>query len=106
MPERGMKLPPPKRRPPAAPKSASSARWIRSSPRSPPTSSDYVAEIRKPDAERLPGFHEAQLESLRVRLFSPAPLYPAMESARIAGALEQAQAELGPNDAFVKASLN
>jgi hypothetical protein len=67
---------------------------------------EYVAEIRRPDAERLPGFHEAQLESLRVRLFSPAPIYPAMESARITGALEQAQAELGPNDPFVKASLN
>ena len=31
----------------------------------------YVAEIQKPDAERLPSYHEAQLESTRQRLFSP-----------------------------------
>ena len=33
----------------------------------------YVAEMKKPDGERLPGFHEAQLDSLKFRLFSPAP---------------------------------
>ena len=27
---------------------------------------DYVAEIKKPDGERLAGFHDAQLESLEV----------------------------------------
>ena len=45
----------------------------------------YVAEIRKPDAERLPGFHDSQLESTRLRLFSPAPVYPAMDIARLTG---------------------
>ena len=45
----------------------------------------YVAEIKKPDGERLPGFHDAQLESLKFRLFSPAPIYPGMEIARITG---------------------
>jgi hypothetical protein len=42
----------------------------------------YVAEIKKPDAERLPGFHEAQLESLRFEMLSPAPIYPGLETAR------------------------
>ncbi len=28
----------------------------------------YVAEIKKPDGERLPGFHDAQLDSLRFRV--------------------------------------
>jgi hypothetical protein len=65
-----------------------------------------AAEVRKPDGERLPGYHEAQLESLKYRMFSPAPIYPAMEIARLTGALEQAVAELGPNDAFVKTVLN
>jgi hypothetical protein len=65
----------------------------------------YVEEITKPDGERLAGYHEAQLESLQQRMFSPAPIYAAMENARIAGALELALAELGPNDAFVKTAL-
>ncbi|MGD1095865.1 MAG: S46 family peptidase, partial [Bryobacteraceae bacterium] len=47
----------------------------------------YVAEIKKPDGERLNGYHEAQLESLRFRMNSPAPVYTDMEIARITGAL-------------------
>jgi hypothetical protein len=66
----------------------------------------FVAEVRKPDAERLPGFHEAQLESTQQRLFSPAPVYPAMEIARLTASLEMASAELGANDPFVKAALD
>jgi len=66
---------------------------------------DYVAEIKKPDGERLPGFHESQLESLRVRLFSPAPIYDDMEIARIAGALQLDVKELGPDDPFLKIAL-
>jgi hypothetical protein len=65
----------------------------------------YVAEIRKPDGERLPGFHEAELDSLKFRLFSPAPIYPAMEIARITAALQLDLAEMGPNDAVVKTLL-
>src|ERR1017187_10047889 len=65
----------------------------------------YVAEIQKPDGERLPGFHEAALDSLKFRLFSGAPIYPWMEIDRITGALELDLAELGPNDAFMKAVL-
>jgi hypothetical protein len=66
----------------------------------------YVAEIKKPDGERLASYHDAQLESLKFRMFSPAPVYPAMEIARLAGMLELSLAELGPNDPFVKAALN
>ncbi|HEY1341496.1 MAG TPA: S46 family peptidase [Bryobacteraceae bacterium] len=65
----------------------------------------YVAEVKKPDADRLPGFHEAQLESLRFRMFSPAPIYPALEIARITAALEQDLAEVGGNDPFLKIAL-
>ena len=57
----------------------------------------YVAEVKKPDGERLPGFHDAQLDSLRFRMFSPAPIYPGLEIARLTGALEMDVAELGAN---------
>jgi hypothetical protein len=66
----------------------------------------YVAEIRKPDGERLEGFHDSQLESLKLRLFSPAPIYPEMENARMTSALEADVRELGPNDAWIKAVLD
>jgi hypothetical protein len=65
----------------------------------------YVAEVKKPDGERLPGYHDAQLDSLKFRIFSPAPLYPAMEIARITGALELNLSEVGANDAFLKTIL-
>ena len=45
-------------------------------PTLPATIVQYVAEIKKPDGERLAGYHEAQLESLRFQLFSPAPDLP------------------------------
>src|SRR6266571_5576784 len=41
----------------------------------------YAAEIRKPDAERLNGYHDSQLEELKFYLFSPAPVYPEFEEA-------------------------
>jgi len=39
-------------------------------------------------------------------MFSPAPLYPAFEIARLAGSLEDSLAELGPNDPFLKIVLD
>jgi Peptidase S46 len=66
----------------------------------------YVAEIKKPDGERLQGFHDSQFESLKHRLFSPAPIYPEMEIARMTGALELDVKELGPDDPFLKAVLD
>jgi len=67
---------------------------------------DYVTEIRNPDGERLPGFHDSQSESLRFSLLSPAPVYPAMEIARMAGALQLDLQELGADDPFVKIALD
>jgi hypothetical protein len=67
---------------------------------------EYVVEVKKPDGERLPGFHEAELESLRFELFSPAPVYPAMEIAQMTGALETALHELGPEDPYLKIVLS
>jgi Peptidase S46 len=67
---------------------------------------EYVTEIKKPDGERLDGYHDSQLDSTRFELFSPAPIYPAFEIARMTASLEQAVEELGPNDPFVKTVLN
>jgi hypothetical protein len=67
---------------------------------------EYVVEIKKPDGERLDGYHDSQLDSTRFELFSPAPIYPAFEIARMTAALEQAKEELGPDDPFVKIVLN
>lgn len=65
----------------------------------------YVEETQKPDAERLPGFHEAQLPSLRMSLLSPAPIYVPMEEALFADALQESLEKLGPEHPFVKATL-
>jgi hypothetical protein len=65
----------------------------------------YVIEVKKPDGDRLDGFHDSQLESLRFRLFSPAPLYPKMEEALLTNSLQESLDELGPDDPFVKAAL-
>jgi hypothetical protein len=65
----------------------------------------YVAEIKKPDGDRLDGFHDSQLESLKFRLFSPAPVYPELEIALMSDGLKESLEELGPGDPFVSAIL-
>ena len=67
---------------------------------------EYVAEVKKPDGVRLRGYHEAQLDSLKLQLFSPAPVYPDLEIVRMTSALEAAQKFLGPKDPWVAAVLN
>ncbi len=66
----------------------------------------YVAEVKKEDGKRLPGFHESQLDSLKIRLFSRAPVYPGMEEATLAGSLSLGLEKLGKNDPFISAALN
>jgi len=66
----------------------------------------YVAEVAKPDAQRLDGYHESQLESLRFQLFSSAPFYPAMEEALLANSLQESLVGLGAGDPFLKAALD
>lgn len=66
---------------------------------------DYVVEVKKPASERLPGFQDAQLQTLRYELLSPAPIYPAYEKARMAGSLAFSLKTLGPQDEYVKTAL-
>ncbi|HUK32820.1 MAG TPA: S46 family peptidase, partial [Vicinamibacterales bacterium] len=65
----------------------------------------YAEEIGKPDPERLDGFHDAQLPTLKFQLSSPAPFYRPLEQVLLADSLQESLEELGPNDPFVKAAL-
>ncbi len=66
----------------------------------------YIKEVKKPDAERASGYHDAELESTKLQLFSPAPTYPGLEEKTITADLEMALENLGADDPFVKAALN
>ena len=63
----------------------------------------YVAEVNKPDGERLPQFHEAGLDSLRFELLSPAKIYPSTEKLYMKTALNMAKEKLGGDDAYLQA---
>jgi hypothetical protein len=65
----------------------------------------YAAEIKKPDAQRLNGYHDSQLEELKFYLFSPAPIYPEFEEAQLTFSLQDSLSQLGPDDPWVKAIL-
>jgi hypothetical protein len=64
-----------------------------------------VAETAKPNDTRWEEYRESNLESLHLRLFSPAPLYPDMEEFLLARSLAESLEALGPNDAYVKQAL-
>lgn len=65
----------------------------------------YVAETKKPDAERLDGYHDTQLEQLKFRLFSPAPIYKDMDEVTFAGMLQLAVDKLGAADENLQKTL-
>lgn len=65
----------------------------------------YAQELKKPDAQRLDGFHDAQLSSLLPRLTSPAPHYVTMDEALLGDSLQEALEELGADDPFITAVL-
>ncbi len=65
-----------------------------------------AAEVEKPDAERLPGFHDSQLNELKFYMLSPAPVYKDMEEAMLAASLLWSLDDLGSEDEFVKTVLN
>jgi hypothetical protein len=65
----------------------------------------YVAEIKKPDGERLAQFHEAGLDTLKFQLASPAPIPVATEKLYMSTALKLGEEKLGKDDAFIQAIL-
>jgi hypothetical protein len=65
----------------------------------------YVAEVKKPDSERMPTYYSAGLDSLMQQLLSPAKVYAASEKANMTAALKLATQKLGPNDEWLQAVL-
>ena len=65
----------------------------------------YVAEINKPDGERLPQFHDAALDTLKFQMLSPAPIEIPTEKLYMTGALTLGEEKLGKNDAYIQAIL-
>ncbi len=64
-----------------------------------------VSEEQKPDAERLPGYNQAQIRRQMFRLFSPAPVYPELEEFNMTRSLRRMLDKLGEGDEFVKLVL-
>jgi hypothetical protein len=63
----------------------------------------YVAEIKKPDSDRLPGFNDASLDTVKFQMMSPAPIPVATDKLFMASALKFGQHELGKDDAYLQA---
>lgn len=66
----------------------------------------YAAELRKPDTDRMNGYHDAQLESFKMSMLSTAPVYPELDEKLLANAFSEASEQLGAGDPFVKVILN
>ena len=65
----------------------------------------YVVEIKKKDADRLPGYHDSGLDELKFGLFSPAPIYRDLEQAMLLGNLKMSIEQLGADDEFIQKVL-
>ena len=66
----------------------------------------YSSELKKADADRLNGYHDAQLESFKMSLLSKAPIYPELDEKLLANAFAESLELLGANDPFVKTVLD
>ncbi|ATB48093.1 S46 family peptidase [Corallococcus macrosporus] len=62
-------------------------------------------ELNKPNGERLREFNQANVPALEAQLFSPAPIYPELEIARLTFSLTKMREELGSDHPFVKKVL-
>jgi 8-oxo-dGTP pyrophosphatase MutT (NUDIX family) len=65
-----------------------------------------AAESAKPSAERLPEFSDARMEALELELYSPAPIYDALEASRLEGWLSRLVEDLGGDDPAVAKALD
>jgi hypothetical protein len=65
----------------------------------------YVAEVGKPNEKRYEEYVDANLDSLRNALLSPAPIHADLEAVTLADQLQLALDKLGPDHAFVRAVL-
>ncbi|HKS30286.1 MAG TPA: S46 family peptidase [Pyrinomonadaceae bacterium] len=65
----------------------------------------YSEEVPKPSGQRYAEYRDNRLESLRLNLFSSAPIYTEMDEAVLAAWLEEARKTLGSEDPFIRAAL-
>lgn len=65
----------------------------------------YADETRKPNDQRYDEFRDNRLDSLKLSLLSPAPIYPELEEATLTQWLVDAKKVLGPNDVFIRAAI-
>jgi hypothetical protein len=65
----------------------------------------YVVEKQKPNEKRLEEFRDSNLKSLELSLYSPAPIYPALEKVTIADSFREMVEKLGADDPFVRKVL-
>jgi hypothetical protein len=65
----------------------------------------YVVEVKKPNEQRLEEYIDSNLDVLKNRLYSPAPIYDDLEEATLADQLTLALRKLGPDHPFVRAVL-
>ncbi|MEO7539957.1 MAG: S46 family peptidase [Pyrinomonadaceae bacterium] len=65
----------------------------------------YVEETKKPNEQRLDGYRDNQLDSLRASILSPAPIYPDLDVASLTAWLDDGRRVLGNNDPFIKAAI-
>ena len=66
----------------------------------------YTAEVRKPNEKRFEEYVDANLDSLRNELLSPAPIHADLELVDLTDQLQLAADKLGPDHPFVKAALD
>ncbi len=62
-------------------------------------------ELPKPNAQRLPEYRESGLDSLKQRLFSPAPIYDDVEIAKLSRSLAFMRDRLGSDHKIVRTVL-
>jgi len=62
-------------------------------------------ELPKPSAERLREYRDSNLDSLKFQLYSPAPIYPDLERAKLAASLTFLAENLGGEQPLVKLIL-
>ncbi|HSQ56964.1 MAG TPA: S46 family peptidase, partial [Gemmata sp.] len=62
-------------------------------------------ELPKKSADRLREYRDSNLESLKYQLYSPAPIYPELERAKLTASLTFLAENLGGEDAIVKLVL-
>ena len=64
-----------------------------------------TAEVGKPNGDRLREYRDSNLESLKFELFSPAPIYPELERAKLIAGLTFLAEQLGGEHPLVKKVL-